>query len=93
MKDPNGSWVGDYFGVIAFGVNRDVVQTAPQSWADLKKPAYKTENRAGALQRKVLGNPKWKSRITVPDMVLFGHLGPVGSWGGSYGAERRGGLP
>lgn len=41
MKDPNGYWYGDYFGIISFGVNMSVVKTAPTSWADLKKPAYK----------------------------------------------------
>jgi putative spermidine/putrescine transport system substrate-binding protein len=41
MKDPAGLWYGDYFGLISFGVNMSVAKTAPQSWADLKKPAYK----------------------------------------------------
>ncbi len=40
MKDPDGYWVGDYYGVIAFGSNNDVVQNAPQDWEDLKKPEY-----------------------------------------------------
>lgn len=41
MKDPGGLWYGDYFGLITFGVNMSVAKTAPQSWADLKKPEYK----------------------------------------------------
>jgi putative spermidine/putrescine transport system substrate-binding protein len=41
MKDPNGLWVGDYFGVVSIATNTTVVKTAPRSWADLKKPAYK----------------------------------------------------
>ncbi len=41
LKDPNGLWVGDYWGVIALGVNTDVVKTVPQSFEDLKSPAYK----------------------------------------------------
>jgi len=55
MKDPNGLWYGDYFGVIALGANRDVVKAMPQSWADTKKPEYKGQvalngdpRRAGA---------------------------------------------
>ncbi len=39
-KDPNGYWVGNYFGVISFGVNRDIVKNVPKSWADLLKPEY-----------------------------------------------------
>jgi len=41
MKDPNGAWVGDYFGVVSIATNTDVAKTAPMSWADLKKPEYK----------------------------------------------------
>ena len=41
VKDPDGYWYGDYFGVEAFTVNAGVAKTAPQTWADLKKPEYK----------------------------------------------------
>ena len=40
-KDPDGYWYGDYYGVMAFLVNKDVVQTSPQGWLDLAKPEYK----------------------------------------------------
>ena len=40
LKDAGGAWVGDYWGVISFGVNTDVAKTVPKSWADLKNPAY-----------------------------------------------------
>lgn len=40
-KDPNGYWYGDYYGVLAFEVNSDVVSAVPQDWADLLKPEYK----------------------------------------------------
>ncbi|MEO9168109.1 MAG: ABC transporter substrate-binding protein, partial [Aestuariivirga sp.] len=39
-KDADGFWYGDYYGVMAFGVNKDIVKTAPADWADLLKPAY-----------------------------------------------------
>ncbi|RWC30661.1 MAG: ABC transporter substrate-binding protein [Mesorhizobium sp.] len=39
-KDADGYWYGDYYGVLAFGVNKAVVQNAPQDWADLQKPEY-----------------------------------------------------
>jgi putative spermidine/putrescine transport system substrate-binding protein len=41
MKQPQGLWTGDYWGVISFGANRKVVQNQPRSWADLLKPEYK----------------------------------------------------
>ncbi|HWA46732.1 MAG TPA: ABC transporter substrate-binding protein [Dongiaceae bacterium] len=39
-KDADGHWYGDYYGVLAFQVNSDVVKTLPQDWADLLKPDY-----------------------------------------------------
>ncbi len=41
MKDPGGYWYGESYGVISCGVNRNVAKTVPETWADLKKPAYK----------------------------------------------------
>jgi putative spermidine/putrescine transport system substrate-binding protein len=43
MKDGRGFWVGDYWGVISFGVNRAVVSNVPKSWNDLLKPEYKNK--------------------------------------------------
>ena len=40
MKDPEGFWVGDYYGVVAFGINKDIVKNTPQDWEDLKNPEY-----------------------------------------------------
>jgi putative spermidine/putrescine transport system substrate-binding protein len=41
QKDPNGYWYGDYYGILAFEVNKDVVKNVPQDWSDLLKPEYK----------------------------------------------------
>jgi putative spermidine/putrescine transport system substrate-binding protein len=41
MKDTRGYWTGDYWGVIAFGTNTDVVKNVPKDWSDLLKPDYK----------------------------------------------------
>jgi putative spermidine/putrescine transport system substrate-binding protein len=41
LKDAEGYWIGDYYGVLAFEVNKDLVKIAPQDWADLLKPEYK----------------------------------------------------
>src|SRR4051812_45503641 len=40
MKDKDGYWVGDYWGVIGFQVNSDIVHTVPTDWSDLKSSAY-----------------------------------------------------
>ncbi|MBX3055670.1 MAG: extracellular solute-binding protein [Anaerolineae bacterium] len=41
LKDPDGYWYGDYYGVLSFQVNTDVIENVPQKWADLLNPAYK----------------------------------------------------
>jgi putative spermidine/putrescine transport system substrate-binding protein len=41
VKDPDGHWYGDYYGVLAFAVNKDTVKNVPQDWSDLLKPEYK----------------------------------------------------
>jgi putative spermidine/putrescine transport system substrate-binding protein len=41
-KDPDGNWYGDYYGVMSFMVNKDIVENVPQDWADLLKPEYKS---------------------------------------------------
>jgi putative spermidine/putrescine transport system substrate-binding protein len=40
MKDPHGYWVGDYWGVISFGSNLNVVKHPPKDWSDLLSPRY-----------------------------------------------------
>ena len=41
VKDAEGYWYGDYFGVEAFAVNTGVAKSVPVTWGDLKKPEYK----------------------------------------------------
>jgi putative spermidine/putrescine transport system substrate-binding protein len=41
QKDADGYWTGDYYGVLAFEVNKDLVKTSPTDWADLMKPEFK----------------------------------------------------
>jgi putative spermidine/putrescine transport system substrate-binding protein len=41
LKDPEGFWYADYYGVMAFEVNTAVVSNVPQDWSDLLKPEYK----------------------------------------------------
>ncbi len=40
VKDPEGYWYGDYYGVLSFAVNKDIVTESPADWADLLKPEY-----------------------------------------------------
>ncbi len=41
LKDPDGNWVGAYYGIMSIGSNTTLVPNAPQTWADLMKPEYK----------------------------------------------------
>ena len=40
-KDADGAWYGDYYGVLAFEVNADIVKTAPADWPDLLGDEYR----------------------------------------------------
>ncbi|MCY1669287.1 ABC transporter substrate-binding protein [Rhizobium sp. SL86] len=40
IKDADGYWYGDYYGVMSLLVNKDLVKTSPKDWADLMKPEY-----------------------------------------------------
>jgi putative spermidine/putrescine transport system substrate-binding protein len=40
LKDPDGNWVGSYYGIMAIGTNTTVVDNPPQTFEDLKKPEY-----------------------------------------------------
>ncbi len=50
-KDAEGYWYGDYYGVLSFIVNKDLVTTSPATWADLQKPEY-------ANQFALAGDPR-----------------------------------
>lgn len=40
-KDPDGYYWGNYFGVLAFEVNADLIKPIPEDWEDLLKPEYR----------------------------------------------------
>jgi len=52
VKDAEGHWYGDYYGVMAFEVNKAVVKNVPQDWADLLKPEYKGQIALAGDPRK-----------------------------------------
>ncbi len=41
LKDPDGYWWGEYYGVLTFEVNTDIITELPKDWEDLLNPAYK----------------------------------------------------
>ena len=65
-KDPSGYWVGNYFGVVSFGINKNIVKNVPKSWADLLKPEYKGQvalngnplSASAAFSRGVVGSAR-----------------------------------
>lgn len=40
VKDADGYWYGDYYGVLSFAVNTDIVTEPPADWSDLLKPEF-----------------------------------------------------
>ncbi len=40
VKDADGHWYGDYYGVLSFAVNKDIIENVPGNWEDLLKPEY-----------------------------------------------------
>jgi len=42
QKAADGSWVGDYYGVLSFEINKDIIKgDSPKDWKDLLDPKYK----------------------------------------------------
>src|SRR4029077_2477921 len=41
-KDAEGYWYGDYYGVLAFEINADIVKKSPADWPDLLAADYAT---------------------------------------------------
>jgi len=73
-KDPEGYWYGDYYGVLSFVVNTDLVENVPQDWADLLKPEY-------ANMVALAGDPRASNQAIVAVMAAGM------SRGGAPGAE------
>ena len=81
IKDAEGHWYADYYGVMALGVNTDLVKTAPADWADLLKPEYK-ESVALA------GDPRASNQAILGVMSAgMGKGGAPGAESGKKGLE------
>ena len=73
-KDPDGHWYGDYYGVMSFMVNKDLVKNVPTSFADLLKPEY-------AGQVDLAGDPR------ASNQAILGVLAAGMAQGAAPGAE------
>ncbi len=67
IKDADGYWYGDYYGVMSFLVNKDLVANTPADWADLQKPEY-------AGQVALAGDPRASNQA-----ILAVHAAGLGS--------------
>jgi putative spermidine/putrescine transport system substrate-binding protein len=61
-KDADGHWYGDYYGVMSFLVNTDLVDNVPTSFADLLKPEY-------AGQVALAGDPRASNQAILAVMA------------------------
>ena len=75
MKDGRGFWVGDYYGVVSFGVNQAVVSNVPRRWADLLKSEYK--NRV-ALNGSPLTSGSAVAGVFSAAIANWGSLSDIG---------------
>lgn len=74
VKDADGYWYGDYYGVMSFMVNKDLVDTTPMDWPDLLKPEY-------AQQVALAGDPR------ASNQAILGVLAAGLAAGGAAGKE------
>jgi putative spermidine/putrescine transport system substrate-binding protein len=75
MKDGRGFWVGDYWGVISFGVNSAAVSSVPRTFADLMKSEYR--NRV-ALNGSPLSSGSAVAAVFAAALANGGSLNDIG---------------
>lgn len=89
LKDPEGYWYGDYYGVMAFEVNTQVVKNVPEDWSDLLKPEYRGQialagdptgsgQAINAVWAAALGNGGSADNAT-PGLEFFRELNQAGN--------------
>ncbi|MBP7001007.1 ABC transporter substrate-binding protein [Amaricoccus sp.] len=74
VKDADGYWYGDYYGVLSFAVNKDLVEENPLDWDDLLKPEF-------AQSVALAGDPR------ASNQAILGVYAAGLSRGGAAGAE------
>ena len=80
IKDAEGHWYGDYYGVMSFLVNKDLVANTPADWADLMKPEY-------AGQVALAGDPRASNQA-----ILAVHAAGLGAGAAAGEAAGKAGL-
>lgn len=80
IKDAEGHWYGDYYGVMSFLVNKDLVANTPADWADLMKPEY-------AGQVALAGDPRASNQA-----ILAVHASGLGTGAAAGEAAGKAGL-
>ena len=80
-KDAEGYWYGDYYGVMSFLVNKDLVANTPMDWADLLKPEY-------AGQVALAGDPRASNQAILATLAAgLANGGAAGKEAGEKGLE------
>lgn len=74
VKDHDGHWYGDYYGVLSFAVNTDIVSEPPIDWPELLKPEF-------AASVALAGDPR------ASNQAILGVYAAGLSSGGAGGAE------
>jgi putative spermidine/putrescine transport system substrate-binding protein len=74
VKDTDGFWYGDYYGVLSFAVNKDLVPASPADWPDLLKPEF-------AASVALAGDPR------ASNQAILGVYAAGLAAGGTAGAE------
>ena len=81
VKDADGFWYGDYYGVMAIGVNTDLVENVPATWDDLLKPEY-------AQSFALTGDPRASNQAILAIMAMGVNKGAApGADSGKMGLE------
>ncbi len=63
IKDADGFWAGSYYGVMALGVNKDLVKESPVKWDDLKKAEF-------AQSFALTGDPRASNQAILAIMAM-----------------------
>lgn len=81
VKDADGYWYADYYGVMALGINRDLVKEAPAAWEDLLKPEF-------AQSFALTGDPRASNQAILAILAMgMARGGAPGEESGKKGLE------